>query len=94
VKSACNATNFQNQIKEAAKQVRHVNEVLGRLHSNLLTGDWTYVRTLALPMVPASEIDKLPANQKLCDNCRKFVLDQTILRSGKEVKRAENALQI
>ena len=82
VKSADHATkNVHQKIKEAANQTKRRNELLGKLHADILLSDWTYVRALALPMLSSWETwEKEKSPQLLiCRNCRNFILDQARL---------------
>jgi hypothetical protein len=70
--------SLKNPIKVAAEQTLARNQLLGRLHRNILVGPgWTYVRVVALPLVTS-----LPDQLEICDQCRRYVLDQTRLRTG------------
>lgn len=94
VKSADNDTkNVDSKLKEASRQTGRRNRLLGLMHADILSSDWSYVRAIALPLVPSLEewekIQSLEKNQKIksssgvmgCHNCRQFILDQTLLDS-------------
>ena len=69
-------TSIIGVIKKGASQTKIHNRILGRLHADILGPEWTYVRTVAVPMVPTLD----PGS--LCPNCRTFVLDWKGLNNG------------
>ena len=93
MKSAENATlNVDQKLKEAASQTKRRNQLLSKLHEDILPSDWSYVRALALPLVPSykawkeNKKDKNQNNNKknqpelqVCDNCRSYILDRNRL---------------
>jgi len=82
VKSAGHETkNIHQKLKEAAGQTARRNMLFGRLHSDILHPDWSYVRVLALPMLLSWETWEKKHSSKLivCNNCRQFILDQNQL---------------
>ena len=74
--------HVQQKLKTAAGQTGRRNLLLGRLHADILTSDWTYVRAVALPMLPSLEQWEKTKNTHLdsCHSCRQFVLDQDQLK--------------
>ena len=69
-------TSIIGVIKKGASQTKIHNRILGRLHADILGPEWTYVRTVAVPMVPTLD------SGSLCLNCRTFVLDWKGLNNG------------
>jgi hypothetical protein len=70
--------NVLKKVEDASEQLAKRNSLLTRLHSNILTSDWTYVRAVALPMIPSLESweQEQPAlHQIVCDYCHQFILD-------------------
>jgi hypothetical protein len=67
------------KVQEACEQLAKRNLVHAKLHRDILTSDWSYVRAVALPMIPnleGWEKAQPKLHQVMCSYCRQFVLDQ------------------
>jgi hypothetical protein len=83
VKSVEHATkNLPQKLKGAASQMANRNAVLKRFHSDISDSNWTYVRALVLPLISSlkSWEKRWSSRLKVCDNCRRFILDRSKLK--------------
>jgi hypothetical protein len=69
----------QNIVRKGADQTRKLNQLLGKLHVDILGQDWRFVRGVALP-----NTKQLPDHVQLCEACRQYVLDGSSLQGAQE----------
>jgi len=73
--------NTGKDIQNAAQQTARRNKLFQKLHQDILSSEWTYIRAVALPLV--SSLKDIPS-LKICTRCREYILDRGQLNSSLE----------